>query len=99
MLLGCNTAAEIMNVKDGTILTRIAEITGVDEVWFNPGDDRYYSGSFGIPAMGVIDANTHKFIINIPTIAGFHGQAASSLSNEVFVPNTGEGIVIYKAGR
>src|SRR5579864_9430940 len=75
-----------------------AGITGSDEVWFNKGDDRYYTGSSaaikpaGSPlnkgsVLGVIDG-TSVLIETIPQSSGSHSVAADSKRNLVFVPQT-----------
>ena len=73
-----------------------AGITGSDEVWFNKGDDRYYTGSSaaikpaGSPlnkgsVLGVIDG-TSVLIETIPQSSGSHSVAADSKRNLIFVP-------------
>ncbi len=75
---------------------QIAGITGSDEVWFNAGDNRYYTGSnraikpAGSPlgrgsALGVIDG-TSVLIETIPQSSGSHSVAADSERNLIFVP-------------
>src|SRR5262249_6162272 len=64
---------------------------GGDEIWFNPGDNRYYFGSTNV---GVVDAET-----NIPlgfvTSAGGHSIAVDSETNRIFVPVSGVGIKVF----
>lgn len=75
---------------------QIAGITGSDEVWFNQGDHRYYTGSnraikpAGSPlgrgsVLGVIDG-TSVLIETIPQSSGSHSVAADSERNLIFVP-------------
>src|SRR6267378_3109624 len=74
----------------------IGGITGSDEVWFNKGDNRYYTASnnaikpAGSPlnrgsVLGVID-ETSVLIETIPQSSGSHSVAADSERNLIFVP-------------
>jgi len=107
LLLGCTPAN---NPNDVTTLVinatthnyaNIANITGSDEVWFNKGDGRYYTGSnrncttkAPCPAasqqtavLGVIDG-TSVLIETIPQSSGSHSVAADSRHNLIFVPQS-----------
>jgi sugar lactone lactonase YvrE len=91
MALGCATTAALMNISDGT-MSRIPQIIGVDEVWFSR--HRFYFGSYAGPSLGVVTANG-RFVVNIPVSgAGFH--AAASGHGEVFIPESGLGIVVLR---
>ena len=107
LLLGCNPAN---NPTDVILLvinaqtkkqTPVTGITGADEVWFNEGDNRYYTGSSrnckvaGTPCptaaqqaavLGVIDALTNLLIETVPQSSGSHSVAADSKRNLIFVP-------------
>jgi hypothetical protein len=74
----------------------VSGITGSDEVWFNAGDSRYYTGSSAAikPAgstlgsgavLGVIDG-TSVLIETIPQSSGSHSVAADCRQNRIFVP-------------
>jgi hypothetical protein len=93
--------------------TPVANITGADEVWFNSGDDRYYTASSrdcatpGVPCpaasqqkpvMGVIDATSNKLIEKIPQSSGSHSVAADSQKNFIFVPQVGPAAVVGAGG-
>ena len=46
----------------GAIITEITNVGGVDETWYNSGDNRYYVAARDMPngpVMGVIDAKTN----------------------------------------
>ena len=68
-----NTAAPVqvvMDARTGAIDSRVAGVGGSDEVWFNPGDGRYYTASRsnpGGPVLGVIDADEQKLVQVVPT--------------------------------
>jgi len=102
LLLGCTpgnfppaTTTLVINAKTKNTAT-VNGITGSDEVWFNPGDDRYYTGSSRAikPAgstlgtgsvLGVIDG-TSVLIETIPQSSGSHSVAADCKRNKIFVP-------------
>jgi hypothetical protein len=118
LLLGCTPAN---NPSDVTTLVinavthnyaNIANITGSDEVWFNKGDRRYYTGSNrdctvpGVPCpkasqqtavLGVIDA-TSVLIEKIPQSSGSHSVAADAERNLIFVPQVAPTSVVGSGG-
>jgi hypothetical protein len=118
LLLGCTPAN---NANDVTTLVinatthnfaNIANITGSDEVWFNSGDGRYYTGSnrnciaAGSPCplatqqaavLGVIDG-TSVLIETIPQGSGSHSVAADSKRNLIFVPQVAPVAVVGNGG-
>ena len=67
-----------LNLKADTIhvLNVVKNVGGGDEVWFNPGDDRFYvtgplNGVAGnLQQLGVIDAEDSTFLQNVPEILG-----------------------------
>ncbi len=85
LLLGCRRKAMVMNLrKPGTFVT-IPEGGGSDEVWFNPGDDKYFLAS-ARGGLGVIDAITNTWIGSVETGPGAHSVAADPITNQVYVP-------------
>src|SRR5207245_694623 len=44
LLLGCSdpTAVQVMDARTGANLATIAQVSGADQVWYNPGDKHYY---------------------------------------------------------
>jgi len=109
LLLGCTPQNNPANVTTLVInattknFANIANITGSDEVWFNKGDGRYYTGSnrnckpgvtppCDTPAkqaavLGVIDG-TSVLIETVPQSSGSHSVAADSKRNLIFVPQS-----------
>src|SRR5215510_7001160 len=102
LLLGCTPANNLANTTTLVInattknYANIGNITGSDEVWFNRGDRRYYTGSnraikpAGSPlgtgsVLGVIDS-TSVLIEAIPQSSGSHSVAADAKRNRIFVP-------------
>jgi hypothetical protein len=106
LLLGCTPANNPFDVTTLVInaktknFANIGNITGSDEVWFNSGDGRYYTGSNRnciiagkrcdkasqqAAVLGVIDS-TSVLIETIPQGSGSHSVAADSRRNLIFVP-------------
>ena len=106
LLLGCtpgnnpsDTTTLVINAKTKNY-ANIANITGSDEVYFNAGDKRYYTGSSSQPGgavLGVID-ETSVLIETIPQGAGSHSVAADSKRNEIFVPQSANDATGVAAG-
>lgn len=62
---------------------------GVDEVWYNPGDNKYYLAARDLPtgaAMGVIDAGTNQWLVNVTTGTNAHSISVDPSTNHAFVP-------------
>jgi hypothetical protein len=98
-----NTAAPIsviLDARTGLTDRAVPGVSGNDEVWFNPGDGRYYLAARnqpGGPALGVINAETLHLQQLVPTVnvggkpnvfpAGTaHSVAVNPHNNHVFVP-------------
>ena len=65
------------------------QVGGVDEIWFNRGDNRYYLAARDMPngpQLGVIDALTNTWLVNVPTNSNSHSVSVDSGTNHVFVP-------------
>jgi hypothetical protein len=79
----------VIDGTSGKILATITEVGGVDETWYNPGDNRYYLAARDMPngpVMGVIDAKTNQWLVNVTTNSNSHSIAVDSGLNHVFVP-------------
>ena len=117
LLLGCTPANNPTN--DSTLVinattkhyTHVNGIVGSDEVWFNKGDGRYYTGSNRncktappcptaaqqAAVLGVIDA-TSVLIETIPQSSGSHSVAADAKRNRIFVPQSAPVSVVGAGG-
>jgi hypothetical protein len=85
----------VIDGSAGTILATITNVGGVDEVWYNSGDNRYYVAARDMPngpVLGVIDAATNVWLENVTTNANSHSLAVDSSNNHVFVPLQAGGI-------
>jgi hypothetical protein len=79
----------IVDKTTGQIITQITNVGGVDESWYNPGDNRYYLAARDMPTggqMGVIDAGSRTWLVNVATGSNAHSISADSSNNKVFVP-------------
>ncbi len=79
----------IINGTTGAVLATINNVGFVDETWYNPGDNNYYTASRDMPTgpvLGVINAGTRKWLINVPTNGNAHSVAVDPKNNHIFVP-------------
>lgn len=88
----------LLIIFDGTCTTSAAclasEINidqsgGTDEVWYNPGDNRYYTAGRDMPngpVLGVIDAGTRQWLVNVTTGSNSHSVTVNQFTNQIFVP-------------
>jgi len=118
LLLGCTSANNPANTSTLVInattknFSHVNGIVGSDEVWFNKGDGRYYTGSnrnckvAGAPCpaaanqqavLGVIDG-TSVLIETVPQSSGSHSVAADSKRNLIFVPQSAPVAVVGTGG-
>jgi len=113
LMLGCTQANNPANRSTLVInattkhFSHVNGIVGSDEVWFNKGDGRYYTGSnrncapAGCPAqaavLGVIDG-TSVLIETVPQSSGSHSVAADSKRNLIFVPQSAPTATVGNGG-
>ncbi len=79
----------IIDGTSGNIIATIDKVGGVDETWYNPGDNKYYLAARDMPngpVLGVIDAKTHDWLQNVTTGSNSHSVAVDSSNNHAFVP-------------
>jgi hypothetical protein len=85
----------VIDGTSGAILATINQVGGVDETWYNPGDNKYYLAARDMPSgpvMGVIDAKTNQWLENVPTNTNSHSIAVDPSTNHAFVPMQAGGI-------
>lgn len=106
LLLGCTSANNPANKSTLVInattkhFSHVNAIVGSDEVWFNKGDGRYYTGTNRQPGgavLGVIDA-TSVLIETVPQSSGSHSVAADSRRNLIFVPQSAPAAAVGSGG-
>jgi hypothetical protein len=62
---------------------------GVDEIWYNPPDNKYYLAARDMPTgavMGVIDAGSNQWLVNMNTGSNAHSISVDPSDNHVFMP-------------
>jgi hypothetical protein len=85
----------VMVGATGQIVSTIWNVGGVDETWYNPGDNRYYLAARDMPTgpvMGIIDAGSNLWLQNVTTNANSHSIAVDPSTNHAFVPMQAGGI-------
>lgn len=103
LLVGCGDPGEslILNPLANT-LTVIPQVSGSDEVAFDPVTNLYFLAARnnpGGPVLGIINALTETWLANLPTSPGAHSVAVDPISHEVFVPFGGiAGNTVCRAG-
>ena len=98
LLLGCAGHPVIISALNGQVEATIWQTSGCDEVWYNRGDRRFYLAAFTNPSgqmLSVVDAESGSWVENVATVKKAHSVAADPLTNHIFVPETGRGIVVY----
>jgi len=92
----------IIDARNGSIDRRVRGVGGNDEVWFNPGDKRYYlaarnqpggsspgNANFS-PVLGIIDALTMELDQVVPSVnqapGSAHSVAVNPRNNHALVP-------------
>lgn len=98
LMVGCDGHPVILNTTDGHIEATIYQVSGIDEVWYNRGDQSYYLAASTNPSssvLAIVDANTRIWLKNIPTAPGSHSVAVNEQNNHIFIPQDGRGITVY----
>ena len=90
MLTSCGA---VVDARTGDSLATITGVSG-DEIWYNPGDNRIYYGATN-NAVGVVDGDTFQIVGTIPVNG--RNVAVDSETGNVFVPVTGQGILVFTA--
>jgi hypothetical protein len=87
MLVGCSVAGRsvILDRTNGNVVAEFSDNGGSDEVWYNPGDNRYYLAQSAAQNLGVIDAATFASF-TVQSGLGAHSVAADQALNHIFVP-------------
>ena len=77
----------VLSALTGHIFNVITEVGGGDEVWHNPGDNRFYVTAADtttlVQSLGVIDAETSTWLQNVQDVRG-RNAAAFAENNHVF---------------
>lgn len=106
IMLGCTTANNpanratlVLNGVTGNYV-HVAGIYGSDQVWYDKGAQRYYTGSNRMKpgaVMGVIGAD-NILIESLPISSGSHSVAVDSARGLIFVPQSAPASVVGAGG-
>ncbi|GCE11645.1 YncE family protein [Tengunoibacter tsumagoiensis] len=100
LLVGCDGNPVVLDTRNGNVVATISQVSSIDQVWYNSGDRRYYLAAGRDPAspsIGVIDAESLQWLTNIPVAPNSHSVAVDARTNQVYVPEIGQGIDVYCA--
>jgi hypothetical protein len=73
----------------GKIIKSIYNTGRADQVWYNPGDKRFYVGARDMENgsyLGIIDAVSNMWLYNAPTGGNAHGLAVDPFNNHIYIP-------------
>jgi len=97
--------SQIIMDANGSIDAVVAGVGGSDEVYFNPGDGRFYTASRNNPTgpvLGVIDAQSQSLVQVTPTVnrppGTAHSVAVNPRNNHIFVPLPPNNVLAAPAG-
>lgn len=94
-----NSCGDVFDIATSTIVKTQAGIFA-DEIWYNPGDERVYFGSFtATPVVGGLSpydviAGGLPWTGTFPTKFS-HSVAADSIFNHIFVPVSNTGVLVF----
>jgi len=75
----------ILNALNGKVINVVKEVGGGDEVWYNSGDGRFYvtgpDSKTMVQSLGVIDAETSKWLQNVTNVRGKNPAAFAETNN------------------
>jgi hypothetical protein len=95
IMVGCTPGNQSTDLETTIINAKsfkyvdVGNLTGSDEVWYDAGSGRYYTGSNGAiggAVLGVVDGVTNFLLETIPQSSRSHSVAADRRRHEVFVP-------------
>lgn len=113
MLVGCgiNPSGSLIMDTNGKVDTQLSQVSGPDEVWFDPGTNHFYLGASSMtstgakgtgyvtPVMGVLATDSSGAVAwqeNVPYPPGRTASIAADATNgEVFVPMIGLGVAVF----
>ncbi len=94
-------ASQIIDATSGKMLGSVGVAAGCDQVWYNPGDNRY---SFAcshttVPNVTVVDAATLSAITTIATVSSANSVSVDPATNRIYIPErsgkTGIGLDVF----
>jgi hypothetical protein len=107
VMVGCTPANQpgdlettIINVMSFNYVD-VGNLTGSDEVWYDAGSGRYYTGSSAMPGgavLGVVDGESNFLVETIPQSGASHSVAADRRRHEIFIPQVAPFAVVGAGG-
>lgn len=90
-LMGCQDPGKtvIVDVVTGHVIKTITQVGGMDEAWYDPKSSAYYLSARDNPSgpvLGVINASTNDWVVNVPTAKNSHSVAVDPATGMVYVP-------------
>jgi hypothetical protein len=86
-----NVGGAAIDPVTGKILKIVPQGGDADEVWYDPGSNRYYFSTQS--GVSVVNAANYKYIGSVALPS--HSVAANSRNRHVFVPVAGKGIFVF----
>ena len=92
IIVGCAVASQSFVIDpagEGRITAMLPEVSGVDEIAYDPATDRWFLAARdnpGGPVLGVVDAARGVVMQLLPTSFNAHSVAVDPVSGKVFVP-------------
>jgi hypothetical protein len=80
----CNTRAAFLSSQ-----IKRDQSGGTDDVCNNPANTRYYTAGRDMPngpIMGVVDAGSRQWLVNVTTGSNSHSITVNQFTNQIFVP-------------
>lgn len=90
-LMACQDPGKtvVVDVVTGQVIKSISEVGGIDEAWYDAKSSAYYLSARDNPSgpvLGVIDASTNNWVVNVPTAKNSHSVAVDPDTGKVYVP-------------
>lgn len=106
LMMVCGTVGGAsVDARTGRVGKMISQVGDADQVWYDPGLNRYYfahsvagaaeAATAGSGAIGVVDAAADRFLEDIRIQgAGIHSVAVNAANHHIFVPVNQKGILV-----
>ena len=111
LMAACGSVGGLsIDARTGQTEKAVPKVGYTDEVWYDPGSNRYYFAHAAqgatelstspVGAIGVVNAATDEFVGDIPIDgAGVHSVAVNARNGHIFVPVYGKGILVVAPGK
>ena len=91
LFVGCGGGpVQFVDIRDGNILGTVQQVSGVDEVWYDAGNNLFVTTSFPPDStIYTIDGTTLKLSQSIPVTGiqgAMHSAASDYVTKQIFIP-------------